>query len=230
MRSILAALICLICTAAFANEPLLTNYPPLRNVGNLGPVVTDIESHLPAGHPYRDNDRITWTHEGSHGIAGQLRNKCRQSGFYLLGNRAVLMHEPATTLSAVAAAVPLSLRGQVYRLYLVEGQRYWQNQPTYVFDEWVAYANGSEARQQLGIRDRAETVEYTLEFIPYSLCVAKASRSQDPQMKAFIRWHIERCLTFGNVNRLRTASDAEALRQFTRTYLGAEWTKKTLGF
>jgi len=227
MRSIL---ICLFLTTAALAEPQITSYPPLRNVGNLGPVVTDIESHLQAGHPYRDNDRITWTHEGSHGIAGQLRNKYRQPGFYLLGNQAVLMQEPRTTLSAVAASVPVSLRGQVYRLYLVEGQRYWQNQPTYVFDEWVAYANGSEARRQLGIRDRAETIEYTLEFIPYALCVAKASRSSDSQMRAFIRWHIERCLKFGKVDRLRTAPDAEALRQFTRTYLGAEWTKRTLGF
>lgn len=234
---ILATLICLaLATCAFA-EPQWVQYPPLRNVGNLGPVVSDVESHLPAGHPYRDNDRITWSHEGTHGIAGQLRNKFRQPGFYLLDNRAVLLREPATTLSAVAATVPASLRGPVYRLYLIGGQQYWQGEPSYVFDEWVAYANGAQARRRLGIRDRAETVDYMLEFVPYAICVAKASRSADPQTRAFIAWHIERCLAEANgtgrrdtLDRFRTAPDAEALRQFTRVYLGTEWTRKHLGF
>lgn len=40
---------------------------------NYGPVVTDIEQHLYFGHPYRDNDKITWVHEGTHGINSLLR-------------------------------------------------------------------------------------------------------------------------------------------------------------
>jgi len=225
------------CTMS-TSIPTFIVYAPLRNVGNLGPVVTDVESHLVAGHPYRDADRITWVHEGTHGIAGQLRNKYQQPGFYLLENRAILMREPATTLAAVAATVPLSLRGEVYNLYLIQAQQWWQNEPTYVFDEWVAYANGSDARAQLKITSRGEAVQYAVEFIPYALCVPKAARSQNPQMKAFIRWHIERTLALyrasgvrsDTLNRLRTAKDAEALRQFTRTYLGADWTSRTLGF
>lgn len=39
--------------------PGLIPCPPIRQV-DLPPVVGDIENHLPAGHPYRDADPITW--------------------------------------------------------------------------------------------------------------------------------------------------------------------------
>jgi hypothetical protein len=142
-----------------------TPAPPIRDVGNLGPIVTDVESHLYAGHPYRDADRITWVHEGSHGVSSLLRNKWGCPAFYVLQNRAVLMPEPRTTLSAVAGRVPQSLRGEVYNLYLIQMQQWWNNQPSFVFDEWVAYTNGAEARRRLGIPDREETLRYASEFI-----------------------------------------------------------------
>ncbi len=56
-------------------EPEWTTYPPQRNVTNLGKVLSDIESHMPAGHIYRDSDKITWAHETTHGINSHLRMK-----------------------------------------------------------------------------------------------------------------------------------------------------------
>jgi hypothetical protein len=205
--------------------------PPLRPV-DVGPVVSDIESHLPAGHPYYDSDRITWVHEGTHGINSRLRNLYGCPAFYVLKNRAVLLNEPDTTLAKVARRVPKSLRGSVYSLYLIQMQGYWNQQPSYVFDEWVAYTNGAEARRQLGITSRGETVDYALEFCIYAACVPWAANSDDPKLKAFYKWQVERVLRFNphGLDKLKTAQDAESLRQFLRSYCGSTWTKKNLGF
>ncbi len=211
-------------------------YPPLRTVKDYGPVVTDIESHLPARHPYREKDKIGWVHEGTHGINSQLRNTYHRPGFYVLKNRAVLLTEPNITLRDVARAVPKSLRGRCYNTYFVQARRSWNQQPTYVFDEWVAYINGSEARHQLGISKQRATVSYMMELCVYSLCVAKASNDQ--RLKPFIKQQMKRTLDIyaksGVPSRLlatlRRASDAKSLRDFCRRYFGKQWTRTTLGF
>ena len=213
----------------------VTDWQPLRNVGNLGPVVTDIESHLPAGNVYQDADPITWCHEGTHGINSILRNRMRMPTFYVLNNRAVPLPEPATTLSAVAQVVPATLRGDVYGLYLVEAQSDWNEQPSYVFDEWSAYINGSDCRFQRGIQDRGETVQYMAEMSVYSICVAAAAKSADPQLRLFLMYQLERCVKLSRgrttaFDSLRLAGDAEGLRQFCRSYFGSEFTQSILGF
>lgn len=230
---------CVLATPGISAAPTWTNYPAIRSVGNLGPVLTDIESHLRAGHPYRnDDDKVNWVHEGTHGLASYLRNQYHRSGFYCLQNRAILMLEPSTTLDKVASAVPTSLRGRGYNLYLIHAQRDWQNQPTYVFDEWSAFTNGSEARNKRRTPNRTDTLQSMVEFIPYAICVLKASQTTDPQIREFVRWQIERALTIYNesgirvetLNRFRKAPDAEHLRQFTRSCFGADWTRTKLGF
>jgi len=225
----------ILCLAA---DPTMIDCPPIRAVGDLGPVVTDVENHLPAGHPYDDPDRITTIHEGSHGIHSLLRQKHGCPGFYVLENRGVLIQEPATTLAAVAQLVPPSLRGEVYDLYLVQMRGYWNEQPSYVFDEWTAYTNGADARQQLGIQDRRETVRYALEFCVYAVCVPLAAESGDLQLRAFIRWQIERAVKLYKasgirsdyLNGLQTEPDASELRSFMRDYFGAQWTQRVLEF
>ncbi len=219
---------------------IFTIYLPIRTVENLPPIITDIESHLPKGHPYQDSDYITYVHEGTHGINSRLRGQYNKPAFYILNNRAVIMDEPMITLvySTVAAQVPKSLRGDVYNLYLRQMRRWWNNQPTYVFDEWVAYTNGAQARQELGITSRKETVRYMLEFVVYSACVPMAANSDDPVMLEFYRWQVSRCMKIYQqsglespyLNKLRTAADAENLRIFIRDYCGERWTKKVLGF
>jgi hypothetical protein len=212
-----------------------TLFLPLRDVPHLTGILKDVESHLPAGHGYSDPDRITTVHESTHGINSLLRQRYGCPAFYVLNNRAVLMKEPTTTLSyaSVANMVPPSLRGEVYHLYLKQMQRWWNFQPTYVFDELTAYSNGAEARKQLGIKDRQETVRYAVEFIVYSSCVPMASHSTDTQMKEFLKWQIERVIALSGrgayLDKLRTSSDAKELRDWMRNYYGATWTKKVLG-
>jgi hypothetical protein len=147
------------------------------------------------------------------------------------------MDEPKGTLAAVAAAVPISLRGRGYNLYLVQQQRYWNDAPTYVFDEWVAYTNGSVQRLHSGLDDRTDTVQSMMEFIPYALCVPYTIPCNS-QILQFIKCHIEHCLTVlklsnldtSRLEHLQNAADAEGLRQFVRGHFGEEWTKQTLGF
>ena len=230
-------------------EPEWSNYEPKRdNVTGLGDVLNDIESHMPAGHIYRDSDKITWAHETSHGIHSHLRMKFRRdkriNGFYLLDNKACIIEEPNTTIQATARIVPKSLRGGVYNLYMIQQARSWGDTPLYIFDEWVAYANGSACRLDLEIKPRSETVLFMLEFNVYSICVAHASGSEDPQFKSFLMWHLERCMNLykdsknlGNSSRhdaylekIRSSNDAESWREKTRKYFGPQWTNRVLGF
>jgi len=206
---------------------------PIRTVPWLPDVVADVESHLPVGHPYKDNDLITYVHESTHGINSLLRNLYRCPAFYCLNNKCVLMKEPDTTLSSVADAVPRSLRGIVYHLYLIQAQRWWNDQPTYILSEFSAYANGADARSQLGLKTHGET-QFAVEFIVYSSCLPLASKSTDPQMREFLRWQIERVLKLSGpsayLDKLRTTSDANDLRVFMKKYYGPGWTKQNLNF
>ncbi len=229
----------IIASVLFSTLPTFTNYLPIRNVGNLNGIIADIESHLPVGHPYRDSDKITWVHEGTHGINSRLRNEFGRPGFYVLNNKAVLLKgEPRTTLTRVARLVPVSLRGDVYYLYLVEQRRWWDNQPSYIFDEWTAYINGTYARHWLHIQSRTETVNYMLEFVVYSTCVPWSAKSDDPQLRNFIMWQIKRSMKLYRaagikstyLDRLRKSADATELRVYMRDYFGLEFTRKVMGF
>ncbi len=220
-------------------EPAWTHYAPVRSVRDLGPVLTDVESHLPQGHPYANpGDIVNWVHEGTHGVNSDLRQAYHRAGFYVLNDKAVLIDNPALTLTAVAREIPASLRGFCYNLYFVQQLRDWNDTPTYPFDEWAAYTNGAESRLRRNIPDRNDTVQFCLEFIPYSICVAKAAHDaglpEDPQMKAFIRWQAERCIGLGNEIKQplpnMMAADAESFRDFCHLYFGARWTAQYLGF
>lgn len=225
-------------------------YKKLRQPDSrLGQVLSDIDSHLPAGHIYADQDRITHGHESSHGIAAQLRMKFavkdkRINGFYCLNDQVVIIEEPDTTISAVAQLVPRSLRGQVYNLYLIQQTRHWNNIPLYIFDEWIAYSNGAAVRADLGIIQRQETVQYMLEFNNYAICLAWKTQSTDEQFKSFLKYSLERSmqlykenLNIGDltqstefVTKTQTSPDAEAMRSFARSYLGEDWCQRVLGY
>ena len=112
----------------------------------------DIESRLPDGHPYKDKDQMTWAHEGTHGINAKLRDGL--NGFnviYFLGGWAFSQEEPTTTLKIIAKSVPGALQGGVFELYLIEQQRYWNEQPLYILDEFSAYTNSVFVGNELSL-------------------------------------------------------------------------------
>jgi len=252
-------------------EPEWKDYPAVRSVTNLGKVLSDIDSHMPAGHIYKDSDKITWGHETLHGISSNIRQKYSQgfyggfktihgepawktlegipvfhngqiNGFYCLDNKAVIIAEPKTTISATAALVPTSLRGGVYSLYLVQQASSWNNTPLYILDEWNAYTGGSLTRKDLNIAERSETVQYMIEFDVYATALAMSIKKNDPnyddkQFKNFLMWNIERSMSILNneagavdyLEKFKKNQDAQSLRDFAKNYFGEQWCHKYFG-
>jgi len=228
-----------------------------------GTSLTDIINHLPAsyGSTYADADLITYGHETTHGINSHARNNLnntgrRANGFYCMNDRVAIIVEPAMRKSAVAAYVPTSLRGSRYSTYIT-GAPDWDDRPLYIFDEWVAYTNGSEVGVNLqraglwryGWRDG---VAGTLEFTLYALATAMAVEAQDPayfrdhtQFRAFVAWNARRAMELYRAGAatesfrwdrqdamyrgLQVNPDAEAMRAFARRVFGAAWATEVLG-
>lgn len=161
----------------------------------LGEVLGDIESRMPKGHQYRDNDKITWAHETTHGINANVRNANFISGkkincFYVLNGKALLLEEPNFTLKQVSPTIPQTLRGDIYNLYMIKQADNWNDRPLYTFDEWVAYQNGTATRNDLKIKDRAETVSHMWEMAVYASYVIMMD-NDDERCEALI-WMLNR--------------------------------------
>jgi len=190
--------------------------PQIRDSNVGSDVLDDLESRMPPNHIYRDVDRITWAHETTHGLNSRLRQKYDEdryeyhmvvldeklvyqsrsgyNAFYVLEGKSVILKEPDITISDVAKRIPQNLRGNVYNLYLIRSQSDWNNSPLYLYDEWVAYSNGSACRSDLRIRDRIETVRYMFEFLVYCNYVCIVSDTHDVRLLRFNKWQIERSL------------------------------------
>lgn len=198
----------------------------LRSVSpTLGKVLGDIESKMPSGHPYSDSDRITWGHETTHGINANVRNANFVSGkvfnaFYVLEGKALLLEEPKLKIQDAAPNVPSSLRGDIYKLYMVdqatnamESQASdcsnmcqlayadeitatgWNDRPLYLFDEWVSYQNGTAVRNDLAISDRAETVAFMWEMAVYSSYMLMLDNNDE--RKEALKWMLDRsCILY----------------------------------
>jgi hypothetical protein len=153
---------------------------PTREVQLRG-FLGDIESHLPNNHPYKSNDKITWAHEGTHGINARIRNSLGSSynAMYVFQNLAFVAKEPNFKLADVAKTVPTELIGDGYQLYLVNQQRYWNNQPLYVFDELSAYVNGTSVGIELNVEyNRVEhSFSKVLEFLGYSFVLLQLAEN-----------------------------------------------------
>ncbi len=252
-------------TPPAAGDVQWLSYPVQKSAtgSNWGQVLTDIEQHLPAsyGTQYRDSDWITWAHETTHGINSDVRNNYnttgkKANGFYVLNNMAVILVEPNMTKSSIAQYVPQSLQGFRFSTYIT-GQSDWDDMPTYVFDEWVAYTNGTACgvdRVQEGMwNDGWRDQSGNLEFVAYGMATGWAVQSKDPsyfanypQFRAFIKWQTERSMKLYQqaqampefqasdvaqyYQKMQTASDAESWRQFVRSGFGADWAKTVMGF
>lgn len=195
-----------------APEPTWVKWPKVREVNNLGKVLNDIDSHMPAGHQYRDANKITWAHETTHGINANVRNKYYQpnvprvNAFYVLEDRAAVISEPPITIAQMADMVPDDLRGPSYHLYLVQQRRDWNDQPLYLMDEWTAYTNGTECGRELNAQGWDFELLQAQNFNVYCLYLAKAIKERcpnydDKEFKAYLMWNMARVfrLTEGTI-------------------------------
>jgi thiol-disulfide isomerase/thioredoxin len=125
----------------------------VRNVGGMASEsLRDIDSHLPAGHIYRnDSDLVNWAHETTHGINSRGRNELvgnRINAFYCLGDKLAVFREPRVRKSDVCRYVAANHRGPGWGLYMA-GQTEWDDTPLYILDEWSAYLNGAVVHLEL---------------------------------------------------------------------------------
>ncbi len=227
-----------------------------------GPVLTDIEQHLPAsyGKKYYNDDWSTHGHETTHGINSELRNnhaknKGKENGFYLLNDKAAFVVDPKVTMKQVAPLIPTSLQGTRYNLYMIQqANSAWNNVPTYIFDEWVAYTNGAEVgidRHKNKLKApqwRSDTMIGQLEFTYYALAFCLAVEKHDPaylkgkdgkQFKEFVAHEIRRamkCYREGikidhykwdtNLQKnFKTKADAKDLRDLAERWYGKAFVK-----
>jgi hypothetical protein len=170
----------------------------------VGPLLADVESRLPPsmGNQYRDSQRVTWCHETTHGVHAALRIHYGRPAFYPGGGKCALMEAPAITVGDIAAVVPQQLRGTRYNLYLVSQRRQWDSSPLYVWDEWVAYNNGTATGIEEGNRPGAGASDDAIaciELSGYALAVAAAARRKgvpvSEQFREFLAWELRRSLT-----------------------------------
>jgi hypothetical protein len=218
-----------------------------------GDGLQDIARHLPSsyGDEYYFDDQLTWAHETTHGINAELRNNYNTTGkpangFYVMQNRGVIIIEPNCRKSDANAYVPMSLRGFRYDTYLA-GQEEWEDTPTYLFDEWVAYTNqavvGVELVQRgLYTSGGQDGVYGAMEFVTYAMALGMAVRDKDPsyfqsypQFREFLAWNAKRAMQAFRAGHalqpfqfseqetyfdtLRTAPSAQPIRDFiVQTY------------
>jgi hypothetical protein len=176
------------------------------------PTMHDVAEHLPSsyGDQYYFDEAITWAHEQTHGINSELRNNHndtgkRINGLYVMEDCGVILVEPDIRKSDANQYVPMALRGYRYDTYMA-GQQAWDDTPTYIFDEWVAYTNGGVVgveMVELGVfgEEWQDGVYGQLEFIVYSMAIGMAVEAGDPtyfasntQFKEFLAWNARRAM------------------------------------
>lgn len=195
-------------------------YPPIKNYSHSNPVIQDLEQHMPANHQYRDRDLTTWAHETTHGLHGRLRNLGAGTGkvnaFYCLNDYYVIFPEPSVKISDTIPYVPNQYKNhRLYNLYMVQQQRYWNNEPLYIMDEWIAYTNGS----LVGNNERIDSIESMIVFSFYATAMITAVNHLDSdyiklvELKDFMLWQIGRVYKIGEKTRY-----SHLLDDLTETY------------
>lgn len=138
--------------------------------------------------PFGDEyGRSTNVHETVHGINSTIRNKYykeKLNGFYAGSGYGILVKNPKLKLRQVRDYVPQSLRGYRFKLYFEQQLGDWDDTPTYHLDEWSAYIAGAEcavddAKRDIQLKERADSVSGALEFSIYCTALAMATKELD---------------------------------------------------
>ena len=181
---------------AVADEFLWVDVPASKAFTHVSPVVSDIERRLPAKHEYYHEDPVTWVHEGTHYINSQITREKGKQGLYLMDGRGVILVSPDLTLAEIAAHIPEKDRRTIYQTYLIDQRKWWNEEPLYLLNEWVAYGNGTACRKSLNKtgKDRLDTVRFFLEmeiYVNHMVDLAEKDNgyAHIDSLKAFVRWH-----------------------------------------
>lgn len=134
-----------------------------------------------------DGSRGTSAHENIHFINAEYSNLTfgKQRAFYITGEKRVFYStRPRLFKNDVRAFVPAALRGARYVTY-IEQQQGWNDVPTYIMDEWVAYIGGGmvalEDFENKTHRDISDRISGALEFSVYTVALCMAIQEKDPE-------------------------------------------------
>lgn len=206
-------------------EPNWTNWSKVREENNprYGSVLNDIESHMPKNHIYRDSNLVTSSHETTHGINSNIRNKHQKSNrinaFYCLDDKACIIEEPKIQISDIARVIPDNLRGPSYELYLVKSTKDWNNDSLYLFDEWSAYTNGSLTGLELNYENYQYELLQAHNFNVYCTYLAKVVKERcpdydDTQLKSFLMWNTQRVFGISYTEAIKVMAPSPEDKEF----------------
>ncbi len=247
----------------------LTVKPEFEHVPNDGSVYADIANHCKRWDYYKvAGSQTSSAHECCHGVNADLRNQKLQirclgeehwettnriyspegdeygaggfNCFYCLEDRYVKIEEPNCKKSDSIPYIPEAFRFSRFKTY-IEGQREWDNQPLYIFDEWSAYCAGAAC----AIKDNcgapgSDIIFGPVEFIAYGTAMLVAVKAKtgsiNNQLAQFTKWMIDRSFDLYEKGRdrygweeaekcyqmLKVGAEGDAIREFWARELSAE--------
>ena len=164
------------------------NYPPVHQVSTIKGPHGDALNHCVNYKYFRNpTNSINSTHELTHGINSQIRNKFRMPGFYCLEDREIHLPEASGKKSDCIKFIPTDMRYGRYNLYVV-GSEDWESSPLYLLDEFVAYLNGAKTMLFMNGKEGKGT-DYlfgAVEFAVYGIATVLAHPRQN--IEDFVRW------------------------------------------
>jgi len=181
--------------------------PKYRDIEDRGIIYQDVLSYSKQ-KPFGDESgRNINVHETVHGIHSDVRNEYEKklgyklNALYCLDGNVILLKEPNITIRHVIKYVPEELRSYRWNLYFVQQLSNWDDQPTYILDEWIAYILGSKCAvndHELGINThKSDAISGCLDFSIYAIAFAMAVKEHDPnywknhpEFKETIKYHL----------------------------------------
>lgn len=200
-------------------------------------------------------DRATNAHENIHMINAYHRNRFfgRLQAFYITGEkRLFLTPKPRLLKNDVKIFIPPSVRGFRFKTYL-DGAQDWNDTPTYLMDEWVAYIGGGMVALQdyenKVNREQSDRMCGALEFSIYTIALCMAIEQKDGEFwknRVDFREFVNKMLVKSHeifhrgryikdfasstqeklLNNLRESDDAKPMREFINKWFNGIWLEK----
>jgi len=181
LLSFLKVIVVLNALSSSSNNQNFVEILPER-VDEIGGSLGDIDCRLKTfgnydWKNYRDKDKVTWAHEGTHGINARIKIENKAAyGFYLLDGKAIILSNTNFTLKDLSKKILPSQKGKLYKLYIEDAQKWWNEKPLYCVDELIAYVNGTIVGIETEMYDRAKyslnnaKEMYIYSEIAYNMC------------------------------------------------------------
>ena len=202
----------------------------------------------------------TEAHETCHGLVNAMRNltPADDAFVYLEGGKGLYVIRPKKVLRQLNAYVSPSFQNETTRFDLYFNKSTdWQD-PLYLFDEWNAYVATTRSATEMVKANQwdgenADPLEGLADFVYFGAVVVTGLQELDPdymksnkQFKAAFALLAEESIKASDeaiklgkwpnskwarrIEMFRKGPENEKVRSSVRTFMGASWTKRVLGF